>query len=252
MAQFSTDFADSAYGTGSGSQPGDWSSIWGSDVTFTVELEAEESLDGSSFGDQVLKADVSAGSSYNGIVWDDVGTPTEADVKMRFRTATQGATTKDCGLTVRVIDDSNGADGYMLYVNTQNHNLVLAKFLNNSPTVITTHPIDEEDALYLTDDKWYCMRLQINGTAIKGKLWLADDDEPGSWQIEETDASVSAAGAVGLTFHVDSYVDWFGAGTGGDAPPAFPATEAEARVTQAVVEVLRSNPGSESIVVVIG
>jgi hypothetical protein len=45
---------------------------------------------------------------------------------------------------------------------------------------------------------WYRVRLQIIGTALKAKIWLATDREPDLWQIEVTDTSLTAAASVGV------------------------------------------------------
>ena len=78
MAQYSTSFDDSDYGTGS--QPPDWTARWlaaESDpgVDFTVETDTT----GSSFGDQVLQVDQTA-EELSALSWDDAGTTTDADI----------------------------------------------------------------------------------------------------------------------------------------------------------------------------
>jgi hypothetical protein len=45
---------------------------------------------------------------------------------------------------------------------------------------------------------FYRVRLQVIGTALKAKIWLASDREPDLWQIEVTDASLTAAASVGV------------------------------------------------------
>ena len=51
--------------------------------------------------------------------------------------------------------------------------------------------------LGLLVDTKYRLRFRANGTALKAKIWLASDSEPGSWTIEVTDATISAAGWTG-------------------------------------------------------
>lgn len=264
MAQFTTDFADSAYTPTAA--PGDWTKIWETTCNWTIETESSQSLDGSSFGDQVLKCDATS-LARNGLVWDDAGSVEDVDIKARCRAKDYG--TAVIGLLARAFEDSNGEDGYWLYLSTTTHELGLARRVNGAVTVIATYELDKEEQIYLSDDVWYCIRFQVNGTDLKGKIWRADEDEPGGWQIEETDSNVTAAGGAGLVAKIDSYCDWFSVGTGGDAPEAFPATEADARLTQetvevlregdpdarltqAVVEVLRDNISAQSVVVIIG
>src|SRR5690606_31179234 len=44
---------------------------------------------------------------------------------------------------------------------------------------------------------WYRVRLRVQGTALKAKVWLASAPEPGAWHAEATDGSLTAAGNVG-------------------------------------------------------
>lgn len=44
----------------------------------------------------------------------------------------------------------------------------------------------------------YRIRLQVEGTAVRAKTWLAGGVEPVNWQVAATDTSLTAAGAVGL------------------------------------------------------
>src|SRR5690606_38353714 len=46
---------------------------------------------------------------------------------------------------------------------------------------------------------WYRLRLRVQGTALKAKVWLASAPEPGAWHAEATDGSLTAAGNVGTS-----------------------------------------------------
>ncbi|NUL03605.1 poly-gamma-glutamate hydrolase family protein [Streptomyces lunaelactis] len=41
------------------------------------------------------------------------------------------------------------------------------------------------------------VRLQITGSALKARVWLASTPEPTTWNVETTDASLTAAGQIG-------------------------------------------------------
>jgi hypothetical protein len=41
------------------------------------------------------------------------------------------------------------------------------------------------------------VRFQLSGTAIRAKAWLATDLEPGPWQVDTTDSSITAANSIG-------------------------------------------------------
>jgi hypothetical protein len=97
---------------------------------------------------------------------------------------------------------------------------------------------------YVLEDhntRWYWLRFQVTGTAIKARFWRDGEDEPGTWDIDTSDATISAGGWVGvMSYNYDAEVDWFGVGTAGSAPPAVPAAEGDAFITQAATEVLRA------------
>ncbi len=44
----------------------------------------------------------------------------------------------------------------------------------------------------------YRVRFRWSGTSLQAKVWLVGDSEPGSWMIDTTDASVTAAGTLHL------------------------------------------------------
>jgi hypothetical protein len=73
-----------------------------------------------------------------------------------------------------------------------------------------------------TSDIDFWFRLRLNGSDFKVKSWAASGGEPGTWDIETTDATYSASGDVGLrTTPVTAqyYVGDFGIGTSGDTAP---------------------------------
>src|SRR5690606_27574979 len=76
-------------------------------------------------------------------------------------------------------------------------------------------------------DTWYYVRFRINSTDLKMKRWAGTlEDEPGTWDIETTDASLSADGWAGaFAFATRTYEwDFFSAATGGAT--ALPPIEA--------------------------
>jgi hypothetical protein len=241
MAQYSTSFDDSGYTDGN--PPGDWTETWDSGYcTWTIEDESgEPACLGSSYGDMVLKGDNSIGGQDHALTWDDVGDVADVDVKCRML-ATYGGT-RVTGLVGRCSEDSNGKQGYYLTVDLYYNILYLRKFTDDSPGAVAQYDFDDDMSdvprWKPTDDVWLWMRLYINGTTLRAKVWLDGDDEPASWQIDTTD-SAHASGYVGVYSSYDSYFDWFGVGTGGDGVPSLPAVEADGRITQATVEVLRS------------
>jgi hypothetical protein len=45
--------------------------------------------------------------------------------------------------------------------------------------------------------QWLTVRFQVQGTALRARAWLAGTIEPGSWQIDVTDSSLTAAAQIG-------------------------------------------------------
>src|SRR5262245_30773397 len=44
----------------------------------------------------------------------------------------------------------------------------------------------------------YRMRLRVNGSNLKAKIWLATDAEPGAWMVDVTESSIISAGWSGI------------------------------------------------------
>jgi hypothetical protein len=235
MTQFSTDFADSGYVAGS--QPSDWTARFDAAISAAkADFDVEADTTGGSFGDQVLQVDyISSGNSA--LSWDDVGSNANVDLAVRIRWLSLGALQRSCGLIARGNEDSAGEDGYTVTVDLSGSTLKLYKLVNGTDTSIGSAIV----APSIVQDRWYWLRLQVSGTAIKVRIWSDAETEPATWNIETTDSSVSAAGWCGIyTRYVgDAEVDWFGAGTAGDAPPAIPAAEGDVRITQIAVELLK-------------
>lgn len=64
---------------------------------------------------------------------------------------------------------------------------------------------------------WIWCRFRAEGTALKARVWLDGDDEPTTWDVEATDASISD-GSIGLGWVAEAEraeVKYFSATTGG-------------------------------------
>lgn len=235
MATFSTDFSDSDQVIGS--QPPDWTAQFeAAPSPSTADFEIKADTTGSSFGGQVLNVDYLF-SGDSALSFDDPGDAANVDMTMRVRWLTTSSLQRSCGLVARGHEDSAGIDGYTITVDLNASTLKLYKLVDDADTSLATGNVYPS----IAQDVWYWLRFQVNGTALKARIWRDGDPEPVTWHIDTTDSAVSAAGWCGLyTRYIgDAEVDWFGVGTAGDAPPAQPAAEGAARVTQVAVEVLR-------------
>jgi uncharacterized phage protein (TIGR02218 family) len=74
----------------------------------------------------------------------------------------------------------------------------------------------------------YWIRFRAVGTSLKFKMWLYGAAEPGAWNVETTNSSITAAGWTGFgnknTLSRDGDVAWFGVSTNGETVPV-PGTE---------------------------
>jgi hypothetical protein len=80
-----------------------------------------------------------------------------------------------------------------------------------------------------SSEVWYAIRFRINGSSLKARIWVAGDAEPGTWDIDSTDSTYSAAGWNGATIaNFSTNAAWrkFGFGTGGDTAPSAPISAA--------------------------
>lgn len=69
-------------------------------------------------------------------------------------------------------------------------------------------------------------RFRVNGSSLKYKAWPGSlGDEPAEWDVDLTNTTHTGAGWVGIwkgLRSTNSYYDWIGVGTGGDAAPSGP------------------------------
>lgn len=49
------------------------------------------------------------------------------------------------------------------------------------------------------DDAWYKVRFYVVGSDIKATVWLASEEEPGTWDLEETDTTYTGVGKTGVS-----------------------------------------------------
>jgi hypothetical protein len=94
--------------------------------------------------------------------------------------------------------------------------LALYKLVSGVQTVIGTAPFS------WSLSNWYWVRLRANGTSITAKVWQDGNTEPGTWNINASDTSVSSGGwvGVGTASSLDSpYYDYFSVGLSGQTAP---------------------------------
>ena len=92
----------------------------------------------------------------------------------------------------------------------------------------------------------YKSRFSVIGTALKSKIWLASDSEPG-WMVELTNDAITAAGYCGLYGHGRDFALFgYGVGTDGDPAPSEPIAIVSGEPFQ-----LRHNPRTNKVIPVL-
>lgn len=218
MAKFATDMTLGAIGA----IPTGWSKRWDAldspaKTNFTIQDVSAGGTPGGSIGGKVLRVDVQTTNFRSALSADVLDGIADVDIKARVR-VTQSSNNFGVGLVVRGAEDSSGFDGYFVSINeaaASNH-LALAEIVDG--TAATIQQVSVGGGLDL--NKWYWLRFQVSGTALRCRIWADGVAEPGTWNIDTTDASISSGGFVGIySRNADGEVDWFSAGTGGDTPP---------------------------------
>ena len=100
------------------------------------------------------------------------------------------------------------ASGYLLRANVtatgQVESLQVIKRVAGTETVVGAIGVS---GLTLAADEQAQLRLRVVGTTVQGKVWKAGTAEPAAWQLQVTDASVTAAGTVGVGAYTGASAD---------------------------------------------
>ncbi|MGW6309128.1 poly-gamma-glutamate hydrolase family protein [Streptomyces niveus] len=97
-------------------------------------------------------------------------------------------------LVARYADANNSYLARLDFTGTQTVILTLRKRVAGTETLLVQQTTD----LTHVADRRFCVRLQVVGTTLRAKTWLAGQGEPAAWNVETTDTSLSAAGQIGM------------------------------------------------------
>ena len=203
----------------SGVSPSDWTSRW---EAITTAWDIRSGGD-----DKVMFID---GTADMLVAWNDIDADSNrATVEVLMRCKGQTTTAgSDPNLGVCFRADYSGSTRTGYYVGFHGStNLRARKVVANTESTLDTvaHGISGGFVV----DTFYWMRVQISGTSttsIKAKAWSGTiGDEPGTWALDITDTSspITAAGYVGVYVNnstTNAEIDFFSAGTNGDAAPS--------------------------------
>lgn len=224
MAQYSTNFS----GYSPGSPPGDWTARWDtSNVTRTVTANAIGD------GGNILRS-TSTADARRMFSWDAVDADANrANVEVLARVRTSSVTSSDDGVRVHI--RSSGALGaetsyFIRLPISSGTNWALNKYVGGVST-----GIGSVVSYNFVENTLYNIRFRVNSTTLRARVWRDGEEEPSTWQVDTTDASIAAAGWVGVG-RVDATptVDFthFIAATNGDTATWPAAVDTLARATQ--------------------
>lgn len=184
MANYSTDLESLSTGSG---VPSGFTSRWDAG-TWSIVDDA---------GDNVLR-EASSGSNRYFISMNAVdGDANRANVEMLVRCRASSFATPSntyLGCVLRGSGDGSTETGYGVLIVTGSPSVRIAKYSGGTNTALGTSTLNAT----INANTWYWLRARANGTAIKGKVWADGSSEPGTWDIEVTDSSISAAGWNGV------------------------------------------------------
>lgn len=116
-------------------------------------------------------------------------------------------TTANINFLVRVEQINNNFDGvgpcWRSSANGQNcyfvaiysGNLLFAKLVSNGFTQLASTAVSEVSGTF------YWIRVSMTGNHLQARTWQDGNSEPGTWNIDTTDATYSAAGRYGMSFN---------------------------------------------------
>ena len=219
MAQYFGDF--SSYSTGS--LPSTWSELYNAGVvTTTVETGGD---------DKVLRLNQTTASSIALVTANDVDSDSNAansEVLALFKTGSYGNAT---GLPVAgaCVRATSGGNGYFCGPRTSTQ-LRLSSIAGGGPTTIASATIST-----LSAGTWYWIRFRANSTTLQARIWADGGSEPGTWDINTTNGTYTAADSVGVVSGAatdsDPEYDQIGIGTNGDTAPASAITASVPSIT---------------------
>ena len=160
-----------------------------------------------------------------------------AEIYARFRTDGIGSISQFY-LIVRGSGTAGNENGYACFNNTST-GIGITKIVAGVSTTLGT-----VTTATLVSNWYYHVRFRVNGTALKAKIWSGLSPEPGAWDLEITDASITGTGYAGIGNNAATGIgrwDDVAFGTSGDTA-VFP-TAAETRDTQTPLLILGAGSG---------
>jgi len=201
MAQLFTDFSEYSVG----SPPSDWTEGWNTGASYSVVAD----------GLQVTEAGAFVRCAF---YWDQVNDLADDDQELYVKLNVGSVGIPFFGVRASGFGSEATRTGYVLLVRNDTNVIDLRKAVSGTETTL-----DGPDAFTITDNDIIHVRIQIRGTALKAKVWADGVSEPGTWNFEVTDSSITTGanitvGCVGNTTNTYKILA-LGVGTGTDDAP---------------------------------
>lgn len=180
---FETDFSE--YTTGN--LPSDWTKRW-VDGTWTVAEDA-----GAEGGKWLDHAGTVTGTKA--VSWNDVDNTLNGEITAKGQVT---ETYSHLGVLFRGSGAAGSETGYVIRYRNDTDQFSI---LNYDAGVFQYHFGDMSFSAFAGD--WLHIKVQFDGTSLKGKIWKDGDSEPASWMIDTTDGTHTTAGWVGFFVGTD-------------------------------------------------
>jgi hypothetical protein len=169
---------------------GGWGTASDGKTWTTTSLATDFSVDGSS---GLIIPTVTADDRR---IWVDTGGP-DQDIRMLLRIAdtSEGTGSLRGGVVGRLTDGSNYYGAELWYTQTNTVELHLRKRVagvQNDVGAIITVP-----GMLPAPTAWRWIRLQIQGSALRAKVWGLGDDEPAQWMVQAVDTALTTGNNAG-------------------------------------------------------
>lgn len=214
-----------------GAQPAGWTEQWdGANSTWAVQVAAEVPTG------KLLRHTATANGKRL-LSWDTLDADANrATVEVLFKFKSSSTSGSQGLAAVRGSGAAGAENGY--WITQTSTQIQLRKYVAGVDSQIAAA------SFAFTANTRYYVRFQANGTALKVKIWAVTATEPGTWNIDTTDASIAAAGWIGFAASTSTgNKDWdfISVGTNGDTAD-FLGTDV--RGTQEPVLVLDATPST--------
>jgi hypothetical protein len=165
-----------------GALPSDWTIRGGSGTNSRTVQE-----DGAALGGKRYRHTISTAAALSALTWDDIGSVADVELLIKFRTITSAG----CGNIIVARSTADASTAYVMqWLNGTSHNL--RRRVSGTLTTLGSQNTAT------SADTWYWMRFRLNANTQKVRWWADGGSEPGTWQIETSDANVTGAGHAGV------------------------------------------------------